>query len=726
MHAITHNPLTLLILQMTVVVALSRLLGALLRRIGQPMVIAEITAGILLGPSLLGLVAPGVMDAVFPKSSMPVLGMLSQVGLVLFMFLIGLELDPKLLKNRGRASVVISHTSIVIPFALGALASSWLRSRLSEPDVPFTSFALFMGVAMSITAFPVLARILAERRLLRTKVGALAITCAAVDDVTAWCLLAFVVSTVRSTGLDGAVRTTVMALGYIAVMLFVVRPFLARLGARVGSGQHVNQGVVAISLLLLLVSSMVTEAIGIHALFGAFVLGAAIPKDGGLAEALAHKLEDLVVVLLLPLFFAYSGLRTQIGLLSSPHHWGICALLILLACLGKFGGSALAARFTGLGWRESSAIGILMNTRGLMELVALNLGLDLGVISPTLFTMMVLMALFTTFITTPLLQRIYPFELFAKEVADTPEATPVPVNQAPPFTVVMCVADDRTGPGMVTLGHALGGPAAAERLYALHLIHPDDRASFVLRQERGDTSSDGDALEPLLSRATSLSVPVKPLSFVSGEPAVDICRVAEAKHADLLLLGWRKPLIGKAALSGTVYEVMKRAPADVAVLVDRGLTQIRRVLVPFLGSAHDRAALRLAQRITHIAGADVTVLHVVAKGRDGGKPLGAKARVEEVFQEPGAAGQVKFEVVEHDVPSEAALAEAARGYDLVIVGAGAEWGLSERLFGLQAERMIHACPISLLVVHQHGEVRAAAPKPSLATIVRATGEQASS
>ncbi|MDC0744437.1 cation:proton antiporter domain-containing protein [Polyangium mundeleinium] len=724
MHAITHNPLTLLILQMTMVVALSRVLGAFLRRIGQPMVVAEITAGILLGPSLLGWLSPGVMDTVFPKSSMSLLGMLSQVGLVLFMFLIGLELDPKLLKNRGHASVVISHTSIIVPFALGALVAPWLRSRLSEPDVPFSSFTLFMGVAMSITAFPVLARILAERRLLRTKVGALAITCAAVDDVTAWCLLAFVVSAVRATGLDGAVRTTVLALGYIAVMLLVVRPFLARLGARSGT-QPVNQNVVALAMLLLLVSSMVTEAIGIHALFGAFVLGAAIPKDGGLAEALAHKLEDVVVVLLLPLFFAYSGLRTQIGLLSSPQHWAICALLIFLACAGKFGGSALAARFTGLGWRESSAIGILMNTRGLMELVVLNIGLDLGVISPTLFTMMVLMALFTTFITTPLLQYVYPFERFAKEVAGTPEATPMPVAQAPVFTMVMCVADDRTGPGMVTLGSALGGSEAAERLYALHLIEPDDRASFLLRQEHGSTAGEGKVLEPLLAQAKSLTLPVKPLSFVSGEPAVDICRVAEAKRADLLLLGWRKPLIGRSALSGTVYEVMKRAPADVGVLVDRGLTQIRRVLVPFLGGAHDRAALRLAKRITHIAGADVTVLHVVAPDRSGGKGSGAKARMEEVFREPGASGQVTFEVVEHDVPSQAALAEAKRGYDLVIVGAGAEWGLEERLFGLHSEKMIHACPVSLLVVHQHGDARAAA-KASRAVVVPATQEQAPS
>jgi Kef-type K+ transport system membrane component KefB/nucleotide-binding universal stress UspA family protein len=724
MHAITHNPLTLLILQIALVVTLSRVLGVVLKGIRQPMVIAEITAGILLGPSLLGWLAPSVMETVFPKSSMSLLSMISQVGLVLFMFLIGLELDPKLLKNRGKASVAISHTSIVVPFALGALAASWLRSHLAEPDVPFSSFALFMGIAMSITAFPVLARILTERRLLKTKVGAIAITCAAVDDVTAWCLLAFVVSIVRSTGVDSAIRTTVMALGYIGVMFFLVRPFLARLGAKVGSRQPINQNVVALALLLLLASSMVTEAIGIHALFGAFLLGATIPKEGGLAEALAHKLEDVVVVLLLPPFFAYSGLRTQIGLLDSPHHWGICALLIAVACIGKFGGSAIAARLTGHGWREASAIGILMNTRGLMELVVLNIGLDLGVISTTLFTMLVLMALFTTFITTPLLQYVYPMELFAAEGAGIPDATPMPLDRKPDFTLVMCVADARTGPAMVVLSRALCAPEAAERLYALHLIKPDNRASFVLQQERTTATNDDNALEPLLERAESVSLPVKPLSFVSGEPALDICRVAEAKHADLLLLGWRKPLIGQAALSGTVYEVMKRAPADIGVLVDRGLSQIRRVLVPFIGGAHDRAALRLAQRITHLVGADVTVLHVTSPGRDRAKPMGAKARMEEVFREPGSSGQVTFEVVEHSVPSEAALAEAARGYDLVIVGAGAEWGLEGRLFGLHPEHMIRACPISLLVVRQHGEVRQPARTPSLVTIPT-TDERAS-
>jgi Kef-type K+ transport system membrane component KefB len=286
--------------------------------------------------------------------------------------------------------------------------------------VPFLSFVLFMGAAMSITAFPVLARILSERGLMQTRVGAVALTCAAVDDVTAWCLLAFVVSLVRASDLMEAVVTTVLALAYSGFMLAAVRPFLARLGARVAKGRGLTQNVVAMVLLLLLSSAWVTERIGIHALFGAFLFGAIIPKEHGLAEGLAKRVEDVAVVLLLPIFFAFSGLRTQIGLLNSAEAWTTCGVIILLACLGKFGGSAVAARMTGMPWREAGAIGVLMNTRGLMELIVLNLGLDLGVISPTLFTMMVLMALVTTVITTPLLKWIYPPGTLAREAKAAP------------------------------------------------------------------------------------------------------------------------------------------------------------------------------------------------------------------------------------------------------------------------------------------------------------------
>ncbi|KYF85165.1 potassium transporter [Sorangium cellulosum] len=714
METLIHNPLSRFLIQAFLIIACARLVGMVARRLEQPMVIAEVTAGILLGPSLFGWLFPDTSAVLFAQESLPLLKLVSEVGLIVFMFLIGLELDPKLLRGRGHASVIISHTSIIVPFALGGLLALYLYPRLSQSSVPFMSFTLFMGVAMSITAFPVLARILTERRLLGTKVGALTITCAAVDDVTAWCILAFVVSIARATGLVGAVWTTVFAVAYIAGMMFVVRPFLARLGERGSSKEGLSQDLVAVTLLLLIVSSWTTEMIGIHPLFGAFMLGAIMPKGTGFAHSLAEKLEDFAVVFLLPLFFAYSGLRTQIGLLNSADGWIMCGLIIVVACAGKFGGSAVAARLTGQRWREASALGILMNTRGLMELIVLNLGLDLGIISPTLFTMMVLMALVTTFMTTPLLRWIYPPEELAKELADVPERTPLPAA-ADVFTVLMCVSYERSGPGMVTLASALAGHGPeARRLYALRLIPPTDRGSFYLDQ--GPERQGAAALAPLLSRAKELGAEVRPLSFVSPKPSHDICNVADVKQADLVLVGWHKPLLSQTVLGGTVYEVMRGARTDVGVLIDRGLTAVRKLLVPFHGTAHDKAALALARRLAQQVGADVTILHVVKPKRTSSDALGAQDAVDEVFEgEEGGAlrkAKVVLKVVEHDSPADAALEESKRGYDLVLVGVGAEWGLAQRRFGIRAEDVIQGCPTSLLVVRSYEPAAARAPAPA--------------
>ena len=717
MQAVAHNALSLLIVQMVVIIGLSRLIGRGAKWMSQPLVIAEVVAGILLGPSLLGWLAPEAMNALFPASSMAALKMLSQVGLILFMFLIGLELDPRVLKGRGHTSVVVSHTSIIVPFALGAVAAFWFYPRVSDPSVPFSSFLLFMGVSISVTAFPVLARILSERGLMRSRVGMIALTCAAVDDVTAWCLLAFITSIVRAADLTHAGYTTVFALLYIGFMLGVLRPFLKRLGARVADRQGLNQNVVALTLILLLASAWTTELIGIHALFGAFLFGTIIPKEGGLAESLAEKLEDVAVVLLLPLFFAYSGLRTEIGLLSGASDWAMCGLIIVLACAGKFGGSALAARFTGLRWREASAIGLLMNTRGLMELIVLNLGLDLGVISPKLFTMLVIMALVTTFMTTPLMRWFYPPEELARDqVPLAPVA--VPTGQLP-FTVLMCVSHGQAGGGMATLGRALAGaPAEPSQLYALHLMPPTERASFHLRRDQ--ETGNGDALAPLLGRANTLGLEVRPLSFVSAEPGLDICRTAEAKQADLILLGWHKPLFSRTMLGGTVHEVMKEASADVAMLVDRGLKEVRRVLVPFIGSPHDRAALSLARRLLRSVGAEITVLHVTLPERKHGETK-TRTVVESLF--PEESGRVNFKVVEHDSPEDAALEETQRGYDLVVVGVGAEWGLEDGFFGLHRERLIGDAPTSLLVVRhpQQAPVEAPAGEADATPVLPANG-----
>lgn len=407
------TPLIVFVAQAFLIIAGSRILGLVTRRMGQPMVVAEVVAGILLGPSLLGAAAPSVEAALFPPASFGALNMVSQIGLILFMCLIGLKLDPSFLRGRVRSAVAISHASIVLPFMLGLVLAVVFYTRLAPANIAFTPFALFMGVAMSITAFPVLARILAELRMMHSKPGAITISCAAVDDVTAWCVLAVVVSIARAAGVGGAIQTIALAVLYVAIMVAVVRPGLAWLDARVG--MPVTQEAFAVVILLVLASSWVTELIGIHALFGAFLFGAIIPRHGKLATALVQKIEDIVVVLFLPLFFSYSGLRTEIGLLDSPADWLICIVIITAACAGKFGGSAIAARLTGLSWREASVIGVLMNTRGLMELIVLNIGLDLGVISTRLFTMMVVMALVTTFMTTPLIERLYPRARSAKD-----------------------------------------------------------------------------------------------------------------------------------------------------------------------------------------------------------------------------------------------------------------------------------------------------------------------
>lgn len=398
-----------LLLQIGVIVSGSRLLGALFRRFGQPRVVGEMVAGLLLGPSLLGTVAPGVSRFVFPPASLGFLNALSQMGLVLFMFLVGLDLEPELLKKRGRTAVLTSNAGIAVPFALGALLAMAFHGRLAAPGSPVLHLALFLGAAMSVTAFPVLARILAERGLVGTVIGSVAIACAAVDDVTAWGILAAVVLLVR--GGTGALPLWATLLGTVLFALLVVGllgPVLRRVAGRRFRASGVTQGLLAALLVVAIVSACVTEWLGIHALFGAFLAGAVMPREEGLVKAIKDRLEDVTVVLLLPLFFAFTGLRASVSLLHDAEGWGLCALVIAVAVAGKFCGAAFAARLGGMPWREASAIGVLMNTRGLVELVVLNVGLDIGVLTPRTFTMMVLMALATTMMTAPLLARILP------------------------------------------------------------------------------------------------------------------------------------------------------------------------------------------------------------------------------------------------------------------------------------------------------------------------------
>lgn len=394
------------LLALAVVILVARACGALFRYAGQPAVVGEVVAGIALGPSLLGRVSPATASYVLPPRVAPFLEIIAEVGVVLFMFLVGLELDTDRLRERARTTVAVSHASIALPFALGGGLAFGLHPRLSSKDVPFLPFALFFGVSLSVTAFPVLARILTDRRMQKTRLGVLALACAAVDDVTAWCLLAFVVSITRSNGL-AAVRTLALSLAFVLVMVLGVRRVALRFVRRQELRQALPQGAVAVVFIGLLLSALVTEAIGIHAIFGAFLLGAILPHDSRLARELVRRLEDVVVVLFLPAFFAFTGLHTELSLLGGSGNWLICGVVVAAASLGKFGGSYVAARLTGLGARDAASLGVLMNTRGLMELVVLNVGLDLHVISGTLFAMLVVMAVVTTAATTPLLALFY-------------------------------------------------------------------------------------------------------------------------------------------------------------------------------------------------------------------------------------------------------------------------------------------------------------------------------
>ncbi|MEK6324946.1 MAG: cation:proton antiporter [Acidobacteriota bacterium] len=399
----------LLVLQIGTILIVARLVGLLFSKLQQPRVVGEMVAGMLLGPSLLGWLAPNISSALFPPESLGHLNSLSQVGLLIFMFLVGLELDLTHLRELGRAAVMTSQVSIIVPFILGSLFAIYLYPRLSDQSVNLTGFVLFMGAAMSVTAFPVLARILTERNMLRTRVGSVAITCAAVDDVTAWCILAVITVIVRSSSLELPVWLTLSGLvAFVLVMVLAVRPGLRKLEMLYERRGNLTQDLIAMILLVVLASGWITETLGVHALFGAFLAGVVMPRHPELSQELSQKFEALIVVLLLPIYFALTGLRSSFFLITGASMWFYCGVIIVLAVVGKLGGSMLSARMNGMSWRESAAVGVLMNTRGLVELVILNIGLDLGILSPTLFSIMVLMALVTTLMTTPLLILIHP------------------------------------------------------------------------------------------------------------------------------------------------------------------------------------------------------------------------------------------------------------------------------------------------------------------------------
>ncbi|HEX8037803.1 MAG TPA: cation:proton antiporter [Chryseosolibacter sp.] len=534
-HSFAH-PLALLLSQIAAIIIAARFFGYVARKVGQPAVVGEVIAGIVLGPSLLGLYFPDAASALFPTQSLGNLQLLSQIGLILFMFVIGMELDLKVLRNQAHDAVVISHASIIVPFALGIGLAYFTYETFAPPNLEFTAFALFMGIAVSITAFPVLARIVHERGIQNTRLGTIVITCAAADDITAWCILAAVIAVVKAGSFGSSVFIILMAVGYVLVMLTLVKPFLKRVGDLHTSRENLSQPVVAIFFLTLILSSYATEVIGIHALFGAFMTGVIIPENTKFRNVFIEKVEDVAVVLLLPLFFVFTGLRTQIGLLDDPFLWRTTAIIILVAVTGKFIGSAVAARFVGQSWKNSLSVGALMNTRGLMELVVLNIGYDLGVLSAEVFAMMVIMALVTTMMTGPALDLIN--RLFKDTDLHPASKGTVSVRNK----VLISFGNPETGRSLLRLADTLTKKqSAGAELTTLHLSPASDIHRF------NSDEYEKESFLPVLEESATLNRKVTTLFKASEDIESDIAEIANEGDFDLLLVG-----VGKSIYQGTL------------------------------------------------------------------------------------------------------------------------------------------------------------------------------
>ena len=723
-------PIAILVLvEVLIVIALSRLVGLGFRWIKQPQVIGEIVAGIMLGPSLFGLVAPDLAAAVFPAEAVPFLNVLSEIGLIFFMFLIGLELNPKYLKNNLDTAILTSHVSILVPFSLGSLLALLLYPIVSNSSVSFTAFALFLGAAMSITAFPVLARIITEHNLQNTKLGTLALTCAAVDDVTAWCLLAVAIAVTRTNSMVGALPTIFEALIYIVFMLTVVRWFLQRLSKHYNRTGRLTQLVLAGIYMGVVASALITEWIGIHLIFGAFLLGAAMPKNAGLTRELAEKTEDFVLIFLLPIFFAYSGLRTEIGLLNSPELWLLCAAVLGVAIIGKYVGTYAAARVCGISNREASALGWMMNTRGLTELIVLNIGLSLGVISPILFTMLVIMALVTTFMTSPLLEWTYPKRLIRLDISEfSSDDSELQDSQSagnseetdqkllPTYRVLVPVANPSTQKGLLQLAVSLAQPAGmggsdlqSAAVHPLSLIELSKDYAFESTPAEADRIIQERHLK-LGELIESLQPPearkfVHPIVRVTNDVARETAQIAELDRADLILVGWHRPTFSSNRLGGRVGQILSTAKVDVAIFVDRGRERLNNLLVPYAANIHDDLGLELALRLlVNSEERRLTVLRVAAV--DGESENELSYEFKRVIEQLPVEVQSRIEtpIVEAAEPIQAVIAASAHA-DLTIAGTSREWGIERQTLGQYTDELAVQCHSSLLIARCYVKVR---------------------
>lgn len=699
-------PLPVLVLaQVLIVIGLSRLVGSAFRWIKQPQVIGEIVAGIMLGPSLFGLIAPQWAGALFPPETIPFLEVISDIGLIFFMFLIGLELNPKYLKGNLDIAILTSHVSILVPFSLGSVLALLLYPQVSNNSVSFTAFAMFLGAAMSITAFPVLARIITENNLQNTRLGTLALTCAAVDDVTAWCLLAVAIAVTRTNSMTGALPTIIESIVYIAFMLTIGRKFLKRLAKYYNRRGRLTQLTLAGIYMAVVASALITEYIGIHLIFGAFLLGAAMPKNAGLTREIAEKTEDFVLIFLLPVFFAYSGLRTQIGLLDRPELWGLCAAVLGVAVIGKYAGTYVAARVCGIENREASALGWLMNTRGLTELIVLNIGLSLGVISPLLFAMLVIMALVTTFMTSPLLEWTFPKRLIRLDTVEEEIQ-----ELAPNYRILVPVANPDTQRGLLQLAIALAGrgqPPAV--VHPLSLIQLEEDYAFEstpveaerLMQERRAT------LEGLINSLGLIEAKklIQPIIRTTNDVARETIQIAQLDRADLILVGWHRPTFSSNRLGGRVGQILRGAPVDVAVFVDRGRARLNTLLVPYAANVHDDLALELALRL--LVNDDSRQLTILRPEPEAERSQELTHELQHLLDSLPAAARSRLEIVPvgDSQPLEAAIQASAK-VDLTLAGTTREWGIERHTLGSYTDELAVRCHSSLLIARCHLTARA--------------------
>jgi len=707
------HTVVLVLVEVVIVIGLSRLVGLAFRWINQPLVIGEIVAGIMLGPSLFGLVAPGLAATLFPPETIPFLNVLSQVGLIFFMFLIGLELNPKYLSGNLEVAILTSHVSILVPFSLGTLLAVLLYPLVSNASVSFTAFALFLSAAMSITAFPVLARIITENNLQGTRLGTLALTCAAVDDVTAWCLLAVAIAVAHTGSIVKAIPTIVYSLIYIGLMVTVGRTFLQRLAKYYRRTRRLSQFVLALIYVGVVASALITELIGIHLIFGAFLLGAAMPKNAGLVREIAVKTEDFVLIVLLPVFFAYSGLQTQIGLLNSPGLWALCFAVLAVAITGKYVGTYVAARVSGIDNRQASALGWLMNTRGLTELIVLNIGLSLGVISPLLFTMLVIMALVTTFMTSPMLELTYPKKLIKLDMVEQePEETGIDTSTDEdqsnrPYRILVPVANPSSQKGLMQLAVAIAvnyqQPAV---IHPLSLIELEEDYAFESTPQEADRliAERRQQLEELISRLepSEAGSYVHPIVRISNNVARETAQISLLKQANLILMGWHRPAFSQNRLGGRVGQILTTAPVDVAVFIDRGEERLESLLVPYSANIHDDLALILALRLlVNRQTCRLVILHVVEDNQVKNELSYEFHTIMEQMPQ-SLRDRIDIQIVEATEPIQAVVA-ASEAVDLTIAGTSRAWGIERHTLGRYTDELAIKCRSSLLITRRYSQ-----------------------